>query len=215
MSNDTNRTEVVAEAHSGGNRVIMQRHKRTSIDIPQDRYDFVAEMIAEGKEKSMRDMLLKLLHIYSMYDVGSWRLEDGVLKTHMVRWMMMSDADMRLFEESISPQRRREIGLTMGKMWAEAWAARAETWDGDLRNLENWSTTEETWRVVGWGRLEFDRHLNRILVFDCVFTPETVAGVLEGLLGRTVKQSTSFDHKIASNRIYAFDIGPVEASHSG
>jgi hypothetical protein len=181
-------------------------NKRTSIDFPQSSYDYITKMIVAGKEKSMRDMLLKLLHYHRLYDMGSWRPEDGVLQTHMVRWVMMTDADMKLFEESLSPERRREVGLIIGKMWAESWNSRAQTWDGDLRKLDNWEYAAETWKVTGWGRLDFNPRLNRIFVLDCVFSPETVAGVLEGLLGRTLKQVKLSYTERASTRIYAFDL---------
>jgi len=182
-------------------------NKRTSIDFPQSVYDYITKMIVERKEKSMRDMLLKLLSLHRAYDIGSWRIEDGVLQTHMVRFVVMSDVDMEAFEENIPPERRHDIGLTIGKMWAEAWSARARTWDGDLRKLENWSYAVDAWKYAGWGRLDFNPRQNRILVLDCVFSPETVAGVLEGLLGRAIKQSKSSQPKFTSNRIYAYDVG--------
>jgi hypothetical protein len=189
----------------------MEQHinKRTSIDFPQSSYEYITKMIVAGKEKSMRDMLLKLLSIHQSYDIGSWRLDDGVLQTHMVRWIMMSDTDIETFEESLPPERRHEIGLKIGKMWAEAWALSARTWDGDLRKLDNWSHTAETWKFAGWGSLDFNPRLNRIFVLDCVFSPETVAGVLEGLIGRTVTHVKLSRPEVASSRIYAFDMGPL------
>ena len=193
----------------------MEQHlnKRTSIDFPQSVHDYITKMIVVGKEKSMRDMLLKLLSYHRLYDIGSWRPEDGVLQTHMVRWVMMSDADIEALEEKLSPERRHEIGLTIGKMWAEAWVSRAQTWDGDLRKLDNWSRAAETWKFAGWGRLDFNPSLNRIFVIDCVFSSETVAGVLEGLIGRAVKHAKLSYTERASSRIYAFDLEthlPVE-----
>ena len=50
---------------------------------------------------------------------------------------MMSDADMEVFEEQLTPEQRHNVGLTIGKMWAEAWNPRAETWDGDLSKVDN------------------------------------------------------------------------------
>lgn len=192
-------------------------NRRTSIDFPQSSYDYITKMIVAGKEKSMRDMLLRLINYHNLYDIGSWRPEDGVLQTHMVRWVMMSDADIQAFEENLSPDCRHEIGVTIGKMWAEAWISRAETWNGDLRRADNWSHAAETWKVVGWGHLDFNPSLNRIFVIDCVFSPETVAGVLEGLLGRAVKQAKLTYAERASSRIYAFDLGmrpPIELAAS-
>jgi len=192
-------------------------NKRTSIDFPQSSYDYITKMIVAGKEKSMRDMLLKLLSYHREYDIGSWRPEDGVLQTHMVRWVMMSDADIEAFEEGLPPERRRAVGLTIGKMWAEAWTSRAQTWDGDLSKLDNWSHAAETWKFAGWGRLDFNPRLNRIFVLDCVFSPETVTGVLEGLIGRIVKQVKLSYPERASSRIYAFDLGmqlPIEVTNS-
>ena len=186
----------------------MEEHvnRRTSIDFPQSTHDYITKMIASGKEKSMRDMLLKLLSYHRLYDMGSWRPEDGVLQTHMVRWVMMSDADIEALEENLPAESRHEIGLTIGKMWAEAWASRAQTWDGDLRKLDNWSYAAETWKFAGWGRLDFNPSLNRLFVLDCVFSPETVAGVLEGLIGRPVDQVKLSYPERASTRIYAFNL---------
>jgi hypothetical protein len=183
-------------------------NKRTSIDFPQSSYDYITKMIVAGKEKSMRDMLLKLLSLHRAYDIGSWRIEDGVLQTHMVRFVVMSDVDMEAFEDNIPSERRHDIGLTIGKMWAEAWAARARTWDGDLRKLENWSYAVDAWKYAGWGRLDFNPRLNRIFAYDSVFSPETIAGVLEGLIGRNIKPVKLAYPERASKRIYTFDLGP-------
>jgi hypothetical protein len=185
----------------------MEQHtKKTTIDLPQSVYDFITRMINEGKEKSLRDMFLKLIDIYRWLDIGSWRLDDGILQTHMVRWIIMSDADMRIFEEHLTAEERHDVGLTIGKMWAEAWNARARTWDGDLTKRDNWNHVVETWKVVGWGSLDFNEGLNRIRIIDSLFSVETIAGVLEGLIGRTIKEVKS--HSTLSHRIYAFDIGP-------
>lgn len=164
------------------------------------------EQVSSGKEKSMRDMILKLIDYHKKYDMASWRPDAGVLQTHVVRWVMLSDADLRLFEEKMTEGERREIGVTIGKMWAEAWAERAETWDGDLSKLNNWNHVAETWKFAGWGRLDFNPRLSRVFVLDCIFTPEIVAGVLEGLLAKAVKRVEFVYPQKASTRIYAYDI---------
>ena len=181
-------------------------NRRTSIDFPQSCYDYITKQIVNGKEKSMRSMLLKLLSYHRNYDIGSWRPDDGVLQSHMVRWVMMSDADMGAFEEHLTPEQRHDVGLTIGKMWAEAWNERAQTWDGDLRSLDNWSHVAETWRFAGWGRLDYNPRLNRIFVLDSVFSPETIAGTLEGMIGKPVKRVELAYPQRASTRIYAFDL---------
>lgn len=181
-------------------------NRRTSIDFPQSCYDYITKQIVSGKERSMRDMLLKLLSYHRKYDIGSWRPDDGVLQTHMVRWVMMSDADMQAFEEHLTAEERHDVGLTIGKMWAEAWDARAQTWDGDLAKVDNWSHVAETWKFAGWGRMDYNPRLNRIFVLDCVFSPETVAGTLEGMIGKPVKQVQFAYPQRASTRIYAFDL---------
>jgi hypothetical protein len=93
-------------------------NRRTSSDFPQSCYDYITKQIVSGKEKNMRSMLLKLLSYHRNYDIGSWRPDDGVLQSHMVRWVMMSDADMEAFEEHLTPEERYDVGLTIGKMWA-------------------------------------------------------------------------------------------------
>jgi hypothetical protein len=181
-------------------------NRRTSIDFPQSSYDYITKQIVSGKEKSMRDMLLKLISYHTKYDMGSWRPDDGVLQTQMVRWVMMSDADMQVFEEHLTPDQRHEVGLTIGKMWAEAWMSRAETWDGNLSTLDNWSHVAETWKFAGWGRMDYNPRLNRIFILDSVFSPETIAGTLEGMIGKPVKQVQLAYPQRASTRIYAFDL---------
>ena len=181
-------------------------NRRTSIDFPQSCYDYITKQIVSGKEKSMRDMLLKLISYHKKYDIGSWRPDDGVLQTHMVRWVMMSDADMQVFEEQLTPEQRHSVGLTIGKMWAESWNNRAETWDGNLSTVDNWSHVAETWTFAGWGKIDYNPRLGRIFVLDCVFSPETVAGTLEGMIGKPVKQVQFAYPQRASTRIYAFDL---------
>jgi len=154
----------------------------------------------------MREMLLKLISYHRKYDMGSWRPDDGVLQTHMVRWVMMSDADMQVLEEQLTAEQRHSVGLTIGKMWAEAWNARAETWDGNLSTVDNWSHVAETWTFAGWGKIDYNPRLGRIFVLDCVFSPETVAGTLEGMIGKPVKQVQFAYPQRASTRIYAFDL---------
>jgi hypothetical protein len=181
-------------------------NRRTSIDFPQSSYDYITKQIVSGKEKSMRDMLLKLLSYHRNYDISSWRPDDGVLQTHLVRWVMMSDADMEVFEEHLTPEERHHVGLTIGKMWAESWNSRAQTWDGNLKAVDNWSHVAETWKFAGWGRIDYNPRLGRIFVLDCVFSPETVAGTLEGMIGKPVKQVHLDYAERASTRIYAFDL---------
>ncbi len=94
----------------------------------------------------------------------------------------------------------------MGKMWAETWNARAQTWDGNLRSLDNWAHVAETWKFAGLGRIDYNPRLNRIFLLDSVFSAETVGGILEGMIGRAVKQ-VHFDYpQRASMRIFAFDL---------
>ncbi len=181
-------------------------NRRTSIDFPQSCHDYITKQIVSGKEKSMRDMLLKLLSYHRQYDIGSWRPDDGVLQTHMVRWVMMTDADMEIFEEHLTAEARHDVGLTMGKMWAETWNARAQTWDGNLRDLDNWSHVAETWKFAGLGRIDYNPRLNRIFLLDCVFSAETASGILEGMIGKTVKRVEFAYPQRASKRIYAFDL---------
>lgn len=181
-------------------------NRRTSIDFPQEDYDYITAEVATGKEKSMRNMLLKLLDYHRKYDMASWRPDDGFLQTHIVRWALFSDADIRLFEERLTSKELREIGTTMGKMWAEAWAARAETWDGDLTKPNNWNCVAETWKFTGWGRLDFNQRINRVFVLDCIFSSELVGGVLEGLLGRTPRQVEFTYPRNSSTRMYAYDM---------
>jgi len=181
-------------------------NRRTSIDFPQSTFDYMTKQIVSGKEKSMRDMLLKLISYHTKYDIGSWRPDDGVLQTHMVRWVMMTDADMQVFEEQLTPEQRHNVGLIIGKMWAESWSARAQTWDGDLSTLDNWNHVAETWKFAGWGRIDYNPRINRIFVLDCVFSAETVSGALEGMIGKPVNQVQYTYPQRASTRIYAFDL---------
>jgi hypothetical protein len=189
---------------------LLNGSKRTSIDFPQGDYEYMMEQVSSGKEKSMRDMLLKLVDYHRKYDMASWRPDDGLLQTHVVRWALLSDGDLRLFEEKLTGKELQEIGITVGKMWAEAWDARAETWDGDLTKLDNWNHVAETWKFAGWGKLDLNTRTNRIFVFDCIFSSNMVEGVLEGLLGRPVKSVEYIYPKNASTRIYAYDVEKIE-----
>jgi hypothetical protein len=54
--------------------------------------------------------------------------------------------------------------------------------------------------------MDYNPRLNRIFVIDSVFSPETIAGTLEGMIGKPVKRIELAYTQRASTRIYAFDL---------
>lgn len=182
------------------------RSRRTSIDLPARVYEYIASQVESGREKSLRDMFLKLVDLHRYFDIGSWNLSRGILRDKLHRWCVMSDAEAHLLETLIPREKLFDAGQDVGMVWREVWANKPALYNSHLEATDSLEPIGRAWRLNGWGSLDVEPRSGTVLVADPIFSSEFIRGLLTAVLGRELRRAPMAYEQNSSLRVYAYEM---------
>lgn len=151
--------------------------KRTTIILEREEREFIDQLIREGKETGIKQLISKMLDIYRGMMVQDWRFP-GEYYCGISRIAFVNVELLNILIQQAPRVRWREIGRQMG---AALKVSMETTLDLSSVARDNWDSVFHRLKVQGFGEFYTkDRYLLAKLPF--INEAEILAGMLEGLL---------------------------------
>jgi hypothetical protein len=160
--------------------------RRTTIILDKDERDFIDQMIKEGKESGIKQLISKMLEVYRSMMIYDWRFP-GEYYFGISRMAFVNAELLNIIIQRIPKEKWGEIGKEIGV----ALKVSMETTLGlQAAHRENWEDIFNRLRVQGFGDFYLkDKYL--LLKTPFLGYPELWEGLLEGLFDVELDTKTS------------------------
>lgn len=160
----------------------MKSTKRTTVIFDEKDREYLAQLIREGKESSIKSFLTKMLDIYRNMAVYDWKFP-GECYVGVSRVALFSMENLNVLANMIPEGKLRETGKKLGE--ATALALRAEM-NLETGKPDSWPRILQRLRIFGYGDIVVKE---RFLVVKNPYIGNLnlLGGFLEGLLQCTLE----------------------------
>lgn len=160
--------------------------RRTTIILDKDERDFIDQMIKEGKESGIKQLISKMLEVYRNMMIYDWRFP-GEYYFGISRMAFVNAELLNIIIQRIPKEKWGDIGKEIGF----ALKVSMETTLGlQAAHRENWENIFNRLRVQGFGDFYLkDKYL--LLKTPFLGYPELWEGLLEGLFDVELDTKTS------------------------
>lgn len=168
--------------------------RRTTIILEEEERKYIDELIQDGKEAGIKQLVSKMLDIYRSMMIYDWKYP-GEYYAGISRVAFINIEFIHTLLQHIPTDQHHEVGKKAGET---AKISMEATLDLNTTDKEKWSEVFKRLRVQGLGDF-YQRDKYIIIKAPYINNPEVQRGYLETLLGITLETRTA-------NPPYVFEI---------
>jgi hypothetical protein len=151
--------------------------RRTTVILDREEREFIDQLIREGKEPGIKQLISKMLNVYRSMMIYDWHFP-GEYYCGISRIAFVNVELLNILIQQTPREKWREIGRQMG---AALKVSMETTLDITSVSRDNWDSVFQRLKVQGFGEFYTkDRYLLAKIPF--ISEADILAGILEGLL---------------------------------
>jgi len=160
--------------------------RRTTIILEEEERRYIDELIKDGKEAGIKQLISKMLDVYRSMMIYDWKYP-GEYYAGISRIAFINIEFVNTLLQYIPPDQHREVGRKAGEA---AKISMEATLNLDTTDKEKWSEVFKRLRIQGLGDF-YQRDKYIIIKTPYIYNPEVQRGYLETLLGATLEIRTA------------------------
>ncbi len=157
-----------------------------TINLPEDIYSTMEELIKKGTAKSKREIVIKALKKAFELSIFEWK--EPLIFIRGFRRAIVNQRSINNLLSNLSKKQLVKGGREMGKTMVDSCLA---NFGVDPRKKENWGIAFKILSQIGWGHFKLEN--GKIIVQYPFFPKELLQGYLEEALGVSLEQIQTTD----------------------
>ena len=159
--------------------------RRTTIILEEEERKYIDELIKDGKEAGIKQLVSKMLDVYRSMMIYDWKYP-GEYYAGISRIAFINIEFINTLLQHIPPDQHREVGRKVGEA---AKISLEATLNLSTNNKAKWSEVFKRLRIQGLGDF-YQRDKYIIIKAPYINNPEVQRGYLETLLGISLETRT-------------------------